>query len=306
MAKARVATFNVENLFVRWNFREGVDPSEANKRGWTVDETLFHEQSVDDKALTGMAIRELEADVLALQEVEDVDTLKHFRSVFLGGRSAYPFVAGVDGNDPRKIDVAVLSKLPIVRIRSNQHLMDPESKTVTLFSRDCLEVDVAVGDAVLTLFVNHFKSMVGGREKSRGRRARQASAVVEITKARFDDPAEAPFAILGDLNDYVEADEEDESGLAPLIGWDAVENVVERLPEEERWTHYWKRGDEYRQLDYILPSKALAEANAGAPEIMRKGAPLRADRYEGERFAGVGEDDPKASDHCPVLMEIEV
>lgn len=64
-----------------------------------------------------MAIRELEADVLALQEVESVDTLKHFRAGALGGRKAYPYVAGIDGNDPRLIDVAVLSKLPITHVR---------------------------------------------------------------------------------------------------------------------------------------------------------------------------------------------
>jgi len=141
IAGIRIATFNVENLFARWKFRDNVDPAEANKSGWRVDDTRFDELSVDEKALTGMAIRELDADVLALQEVENVDTLKHFRAVALGGRKAYPYVAGIDGNDPRLIDVAVLSTLPITRVRSYQHLLEGTS---TVFSRDCLEVDVTL------------------------------------------------------------------------------------------------------------------------------------------------------------------
>ncbi len=302
----RLATFNVENLFARWKFREGVEPAEANKSGWKVDETRFDELSVDEKALTGMAIRELGADVLALQEVESVDTLKHFRAGALGGRKAYPYVAGIDGNDPRLIDVAVLSKLPITHVRSHQHLLDPETKSSTLFSRDCLEVDVALPEGgSLTLFVNHFKSMLGGREETRPKRERQARAVKEIVTERFgSDAGEHPFAILGDFNDYLEDDEQGMTGIAELVRWEELENVVRRLPEEERWTHFWPRGRAYHQLDYLLLSRTLADATPSSPEIMRKGMPLRAERYEGERFVGVGRDNPKASDHCPVVMEL--
>jgi endonuclease/exonuclease/phosphatase family metal-dependent hydrolase len=224
----RLATFNVENLFARWKFREGVEPAEANKSGWAVDETRFDELSVDEKALTGMATRELGADVLALQEVESVDTLKHFRAGALGGRKAYPYVAGIDGNDPRLIDVAVLSKLPITHVRSHQHLLDPETKSSTLFSRDCLEVDVALPEGgSLTLFVNHFKSMLGGREETRPKRERQARAVKEIVTERFGaDAGEHPFAILGDFNDYLEDDEQGMTGIAELVRWEELENVV--------------------------------------------------------------------------------
>ncbi|GAA0563056.1 hypothetical protein [Actinomadura livida] len=37
---------------------------------------------------------------------------------------------------------------------------------------------------------------------------------------------------------------------------------------------------------------------------MRKGLPLRADRYPGPHFPGVGRDHPKSSDHCPVAMTL--
>lgn len=308
MAKLRVATFNVENLFARWKFKQNIDPAEANKRGWTVDETLFEELGSEDKKITGMAVEALNADVIALQEVENVDTLKRFRSEYLGGRAAYPYVAGIDGNDPRLIDVAVLSKLPIVHVRSFQHLLDPGSPKAFLFSRDCLEVDVEVeAGATLTLFVNHFKSMLGGRAKTRDKRRRQVAEVIELVKARFGkSPGKERFIVLGDFNDYLEKDEQGESGIDELVGWDEVENVVARRPADDQWTHFYAGGNDYRQLDYMLLSKSLAKANDGEPEIMRKGAPLRAKRYTGERFPGVGEDRPKASDHCPVVMEVAV
>jgi hypothetical protein len=86
----RLATFNAENLFARFKFGEGIDPDDANKTGWTVDSTVFSPLSMTDKAITGAAIQELDADVVCLQEIENVDTLKHFRARSLGGRARCP------------------------------------------------------------------------------------------------------------------------------------------------------------------------------------------------------------------------
>lgn len=307
MTAIKVGTFNVENLFIRYRFKDNIDPSGAVRDGWDINQTRFEILNDTDKRITAKTILEADADVLALQEVENLEVLKRFRSEYLKGSSNYPFALVVDGNDPRLIDVALLSRLPITHVRSYQYLRVDNSRSFT-FSRDCLEVGLEVpGGTVLTLFINHFKSMVGGRAATRDRRQLQARTVKEIvTDVVGARPGDQPFVVLGDLNDYLEPDPDGTTtAIEELVKWDQVENVLERLPEKERWTHYFAGRNTYRQLDYLLPSRSLA-ANSGEPQVIRKGLPLRADEYEGERFEGIGEDRPKASDHCPVVLELEL
>ncbi len=113
---------------------------------------------------------------------------------------------------------------------------------------------------------------------------------------------EGNFIVLGDFNDY----EDPETSLTALLEHSALVNVVRRLPPGEQWTHYFAGGDEYRQLDYLLLSETLADANPASPTIMRKGLAKRATEYTGPRFSGVGQNHPKASDHAPVVMELEL
>lgn len=119
--------------------------------------------------------------MLALQEVENLDTLKRFRSQFLGGPSAWRYAAAIDGNDPRLIDVALLSKHPIVHLRSHHDLRKGNS---AVFSRDCLEVDVEVDGRRITLFVNHFKSMLDTRDPKNGRRNTRAKRQQQSGRSR--------------------------------------------------------------------------------------------------------------------------
>lgn len=206
MAEVRVATFNIENLFARFRFNAGIDPEKAVKDGWNAEETAFDIASPDAKRITAAAIKQTQADVLCCQEVENLDTLKRFRSRHLGGSKIWPYALAIDGNDPRLIDVAVLSKFPIIHARSYAHERLGNS---ALFSRDCLEIDVLVGKKTLTLFVQHYKSMMGGRANTRARRVVQVERTVEIIKERFgkQSPGSHPWAVLGDFNDYMQTDE---------------------------------------------------------------------------------------------------
>ncbi|MFT5682307.1 MAG: endonuclease/exonuclease/phosphatase family metal-dependent hydrolase [Myxococcota bacterium] len=309
----RIATFNVENLFTRYLFARGVNRREASQSGFTTEDLRFRVADPVSKQLTAQTMEAAGADVFALQEVESLDVLKQFRDRYLGGAKQWPHALVIDGNDQRRIDVGVLSRFPIVHARSWQHLQEDG---VYVFNRDCLEVDIEGPIGRLTLYINHLKSMRApnrtsgsGRALTRARRQQQVTAIQRIITDRFgDDPSDAPFIVLGDLNDYLEDDRQGRSGIGDFVEWDAVENVLDRLPPEERWTHYYSGSRQhsaaYRQLDYLLPSRGLAARNPGLPRVERRGQPSRARRYTGERFEGIGKARPKASDHCPVVFDL--
>jgi len=319
--KIRIATFNCENLFGRFKFKKGIDPEKAQKDGWIVDKTKFDLYKPEEKKLTALAIKAAKADVIALQEIESMEALRRFRSKYLGGRKKYPYILVIDGNDPRKIDVGVLSKYKIERIRTYVNRYDPKRRSY-FFARDCLECDVVISkNAKITLFINHFKSMMDKKKPCKGRQATHAKRKVqadEVKKivSKWMKNNKGNFAILGDFNDYLESDAQGKSAILQLINWNKVENVVKRLPVKERWTHYYKgkksKGktcipESYKQIDYILVSKPLANKNRNViPEIIRKGTPERVKRYTGKRFPGIGYNSPKSSDHCPVVIELEL
>jgi endonuclease/exonuclease/phosphatase family metal-dependent hydrolase len=291
----RIATFNVENLFARYRFREDL----GAQVGFVRNDLAFDIYEDDEKRVTAKAIREVDADIICLQEGENLEVIERFNSRYLA-RLKYKHRLLIDSHDPRYIDVAVLSRYPFAFIGTHRDERN-QANTAWLFSRDCLEVDVEANGKTLSLYVNHLKSMMGGRAATKARRLEQAKRVAKIVDTWWKpDKYKGNFIVLGDLNDYVDGD----TALTPLVDHAQLVNVVDRLPADDRWTHYWAGGDQYRQLDYLLLSKTLADANAGAPQVMRKGLPFRADRYTGDRFDEVGETSPKASDHAPLYMDV--
>ena len=300
-ANVRLATFNVENLFARYRFESNLAPT---LDGFTINELAFDILNDTEKQITGRVIRELDADILCLVEVEGMAILERFNASFLA-KLKYRHRILIDGNDPRHIDVAVLSRHPVVAVRTNRHLRNAKN-TAALFPRDCLEVDfaVAVGDGEtrhLTVLVNHFTSMMDGRAGSRPRRLEQVQKVIEIVEARFGPALDANFAVVGDFNDYMEG----ATALSGLVDHPQLVNGLDRSPVNERWTHYFAKGGDYRQLDYVLLGRAFDQrAGNPVPTTLRKGLPWRADEYPGPRYEEVGENKPKASDHVPLAVDI--
>jgi predicted extracellular nuclease len=368
--RLRVATFNLENLFTRFdfsafsdsrgqsylppivNFLGDISPGDLSK--FTDFKAIVQAASVsqdDDKRQhTALAIRDADADVLCLQEVDSIDALTRLRDFYLKKVDApdYKQLILHEGNDPRGIDVAAMatekvslyskshawmrvSHLGSVPERNALKVAYPKVKKEldaagqTIFRRDCLELELRDGSNSLTIFVCHFKSMSGGRESSIGTRQMEALGVKRIIEQKFSDPAAAHWLIVGDLNDYrrlirvstvinadgsqnetvKELDSSDESGLDPLLDNGFAINLIERRATNDQWTHYYSVEHHKTQLDYLLASPALANANSTTPEIIRVGQPYRVPNLKDPRYPRIGWDRPKASDHCPVVIEID-
>ncbi|MEH6809318.1 MAG: endonuclease/exonuclease/phosphatase family protein [Hyphomonas oceanitis] len=328
MPQIRLATFNCENLMMRCDFRRaGI--LNARQRLTDVDtaavaaqvDAVFNVLSEDDRTLTAQALAATEADVCALQEVENLVTLTAFDTRYVARWAGEAFGGRVlhEGNDTRGIDVGLLSRVPVVFQRSHARrtygsldVAPPGALTVNdlAFRRDCLEVDIAVDGRALTLFVCHFKSMHGGRLRTREIRLAEAQAVRRIVAERFADPAAEEWVIIGDFNDYREVDGValNDSGLGPLTdeGF-AVDLASRAIPDAlDRWTHHFAEDDVYGALDHMFLSPRLAALNP-APDIriVRAGTPYRAERYKGPRFPGIGWSTPKASDHCPMVATLK-
>ena len=225
MTTVRIATFNLNNLFNRYNFQgvvQGiVDPSAtvtgtveynfddpANFRLRTFQGNLVNEKPPAERVILANRLLAIDADVIAVQEVEDIGTLRMFGADHL--QSRYPYLALVEGNDPRLIDVAVMSKLPLGAVTSWQHARHPADPLDPVFSRDLLEVEVLSADGrrrLLTLYNNHLKSKfvpfnqdpVATTAASDLRRTQQAEVVSRIVEAR--QRPNGKFVIVGDMND---------------------------------------------------------------------------------------------------------
>jgi endonuclease/exonuclease/phosphatase family metal-dependent hydrolase len=366
--KLRVATFNVENLASRHRFNGGrpettaamslfdiVNPGQRE----TIERSLAVALADEKRQMTALALAETRADIVAMQEVDNLTVLQAFFANYVHriADHRYGHFAVSEGNDPRGIDVAFAARRDLlaadrIEIVSNRDVtfgeldvMEPGLAAFDIrpdhkvFNRDCMQVELTFSDRTLTLFICHLKSMNTGRDDGRQTtlpiRRTEARAVRRLIERRFGEAVDhANWIVLGDLNGYevgigpgAMPDDEGASGLEPLTDGFASDPVA-KLPFHERWSHFRRSWSETRdrliethmQLDYVLLSPALARANPAPPvEIVRRGLPYRVpldprepDRSiarlatTSDRYPNVGWDRPKASDHCPVVVELDI
>ncbi|MBI5921306.1 MAG: endonuclease/exonuclease/phosphatase family protein [Betaproteobacteria bacterium] len=280
---------------------------------WTGQITFKDEAFSDRQRLnTGRVIKEVGADVLCAIEVEGMDALRNFNSQVLGG--SYQEYLLIDSpNDPRGIDVACLSKYPILSLRT--HVFDKGADGRHTFSRDCLELALDVGNGQ-TLFVlcNHFKSQRGRskeeQDQSALKRKAQATRVAQIL-AGYDLKRDW-VVVMGDLN---EDSSNSYKSLEPMFSAPDLHPIVDpAAPVTERYTHYYggnKRGERLSQLDYIFASSAL-NSRFKAYGFERRGVfqlGIEAEKEGAQQvtvFDTVTGSDVNASDHCALWAEFDI
>jgi len=260
-----VASYNVENLFDDVRNGSEYDDYIPGRHNWTprmVEIKLNH---------TAEVLCDLNADIVALQEIENEAILVRLKKRLNQTGCAYPYHA-ITHKKQTAIQTALLSRYPITDKRELQ-------VSYTGKDRNILGVTVKVEGYPLTLFVNHWKSK--SRSGKESRRIRYA----KVLKHRIDQlPPGREYLILGDLNAHYDefrvlTSRLDDSGgktginhiLKTIKAGDLVSeeqiisdkegshyNLWLELAPAKRWSHkyYGRRGS----IDHILLPQTLFDS----------------------------------------------
>ena len=324
--KLKVTSFNCENLFGRYRLLDlpwDKRPSGYENRLQVFDVIALEpgrsgaikpkEIAEVQRKTTANAILGAAPDILAVQEVENLPTLRMFNHIYC--KNYFDRIVLADGNDARGIDVGLLLKkgLKAEIIATRLHFDEvigggyvPQTSRLStqvtskvIFARDCLEVDVKIKNTVYTFLVNHFKAQ-DGKPASTEKRIRQSTRVKELADNAFKE-GKKPI-VLGDLNIDVKQPDYDQS-LDKLYKSTKLHDPFKNLPDEERWSHYYSSGRKVSRLDYVLVDKSLSVSGT---EFFREGLTPHCKQYKGPRLKSMEGNDLEASDHCPTSVILDI
>lgn len=205
----RLGAYNIENFF------DGVD--DPNLSGEYDDIKM---QTSEDRCKSlSKAIHDLDADVLALEEVEGEDALRWFRDTYLKDMG-YEYLASKEVGYYRGVEQSLLSRFPIkdVQVWTTEDLEpmekyiskdadqrkkegwgdDPKVKEPLKFQRSPLKVSIQLpDDTMLIVYVVHHKA--GGKATTHHREL-EALRINEMVQADLAKNPDARVAVVGDFN----------------------------------------------------------------------------------------------------------
>jgi endonuclease/exonuclease/phosphatase family metal-dependent hydrolase len=266
---------------LNWNTRNFFN--DKDDTAGTAETVLSAAQYRQKREAVAAVLKELDPDTAVLQEVEHLSVLEDLNRNELAG--AYPHLALVEGNDPRGIDVGVLSKIPFENVVS--HVDDRFTKVGTqgpvyVFVRDCLEIHLRRGGRHVVLLAIHFRSKSPPDDADkRLAEAQRSRAIADAIAA--DDPT-AAIAVLGDFNDL--------PGSPPFLavagsGEGAFDDVASTVPEADRWTFDFN--GQLELIDHQMANPILrAMLDPGSVQLLHSAAA------------------EAASDHAPILARYTI
>ncbi len=235
-----IGTYNILNLF-----DEHDDPYHSDEG--------TKAKPRDELERVASTIRNADADVLALQEVENRGYLEKFVRAMLPDMG-YKYIVCIESNDRRGIDCAVLSRFPVGPVTSYRHLrFKAPSGREMWFRRDLLRAQIEPpGCKPFDVFVVHFKSKRGGNESTDVRMAETTAArgvlddVLELSK-------DARFVFCGDFNDTWASEP-----VKALVG-EGKTRLHDFLADLPKGSLTYNKGRYKSVIDFLLASPAMAK-----------------------------------------------
>ncbi len=240
------------------------------------------------------------ADVIAMQEVENVAILERLRTEHLDGLGYLPAIL-IEGTDTRGIDAAFLSKLPLEGEPQLHPLLVPEFPDRQGDTRGVLQADFRMPDgSVLTGFSVHFPAPFHPTSM-------RIAAYEHLAALRDTLPDTHHVFAAGDFNTTSSEDTREsllDSYARPL--WTVAHDLG---CGDCEGTYYYGRDGTWSFLDMILFSSARGEnatariradsiaiPNGNPAQVSPDGVP---ERYRSAEKTGV-------SDHWPIVATIEL
>ena len=189
-ARLTLMSYNADNLFD--DVGDGTEYREFDPQNgeWTTE--LFHLR-LQNLAEVIRAVSPVGPDVVALEEIENRNVLTTLNDTYLKGMG-YAVISPESRRT--SVTVGLLTRLPILGAR--MHHTESESSELL---RDILEVRVDCAGVPLVLFVNHWKSKLGGAQGTEPDRRLSAAIVARrIVELRQGEPA-LDIVVAGDLNE---------------------------------------------------------------------------------------------------------
>ena len=263
----RIASYNVLNLF------DKVD--DPNKK----DEGTPAKPEAAQRALAEV-MDASEADVFALQEVENIEALTEFRDSH-GLAEEYPHLVLVEGNDNRGIDVALMSKFPINNVKSHKdERFEVPGEGQGHFLRDLLQADIDIpAYGPVRFFAAHLASKIGG-ERAEATRLAEATAARAIIKEEVRDFPGQKYVVMGDFNDTPDSPavqtllKKDEDNWSLVDGFRDKPDSVS-YPTNPKTARKWG----YNRIDQILLSPEMAATQTDVNVFKHPQAKLASDHW---------------------------
>jgi predicted extracellular nuclease len=270
------AFYNAENLFDNEDDPETNDEDflPESEKEWT--EVRYQKKLKDvARVIASMPGKHL-PDLVGLSEVEN-------RTVLLDlVKQADLFAAGYmivhkDSPDRRGIDVALLYKPDRFEVLYQDYFTIP-LVTNGKPTRDVLYVKGLVSEAdTLHVFINHWPSRFGGKEKSAPNRNAVAAMVRYRVDSLLQNQPDCKILLMGDFNDNP-----DDESIVDILGGASMPDQTDK-PLFNLYAAAWSRGEgtfnyrgDWGMLDQILISWSLKDATRGlsvkpdAAGILRK------------------------------------
>ena len=255
--QAKNVTFATFNTF--WLF----DDQQPMKQWW-LKQRGKNKQTYDEAlTLVAKAISKTKADVIALQEIENLEVLSNLNKKLKNYNSSYKYLwISQTGDDFTGQNVALLSRHPQFK---NSMVVTAYPKEIEYYLTEkdrgseretglskALRVDLEIEKSVYSVFVFHLKSQSGGINADQKRLA-QATIVRRITQPLISQGENV--LIMGDLN----ADRGSPS-LLRIRGFDDIysglyQPIYSDKFKGDKWTYKYK--GRAKQLDHILISNSV-------------------------------------------------